>query len=214
MKAGVYFRSILLLMQLSGCNQVESLEQQVSGTVEGATKSAPGNGPFGLNLIAGPSNLNVNKSESTPDTGFYLLNSVPSPATEFETYGVVAFEDVGICEIRAVSETLDNDSLGVSARNLADSLATTLASKYGEAEKSDLCGGGSISCQNEFWAMSVMNGERLYAYQWQPNDKKIRTISLAVTSDNLARLSVRLDYEIGDERKCSDALNSVRAQNL
>ncbi len=174
----------------------------------------PGNGPFGLSYRAGPSDLDIDPESSTPDTGLYLLNSVPSPASEFETYGAVAFEKVGLCEIRSITPQFSNDSLGSSVTTLADKLADALTSKYGEGEKLDVCGGGSISCQQQFWAMSVMNGERVYGYDWKPTHEHIREINLFVTSDNLAQLSLRLDYKIGDEKACENALNSVRASNL
>ena len=202
----------LLLSGVSACSP-QSTEQRPEYNDTEKTSKSQGDGPFGLSLSSTAASLDVNEEGSNPDVGFYMLDTVPSPSSDFEIYAVVAHESAGICEIRAVSQTFESDSLGSSATTMADSLAKSLESKYGVAKKTDVCGSSEISCQNQFWAMSVMHGERAYGYEWGPKGK-IREIALYVTSDDLARLSVRLDYQTGDEKKCEAAQNSARANNL
>lgn len=200
-----------VLLACSESQAPKSFAEQQNGA---ENSKAKGDGPFGLHLGAKVSELNTDTDLSTPDNGFYYLQTVPSPASEFSQYAVVAFDEVGICEIRAVSDTFDSDSLGSATTAMVDDLAASLKSKYGEGEKVDFCGGGSVACEQQFWAMSIMNGERAYGYSWESPADEIRSINLSVTSDNLSRLSARLDYETGDKKKCEDALNQARAKNL
>lgn len=200
------------LCVLSACSSEGA--QSVDGEATTSSAKLAGAGPFGLDPTKGPDSLDISRSDSAPDTGLYLLNSVPRPSSEFETYGVVTFRETGICEVRAITRKFSSDSLGASATTLADSLSKTLASKYGDPEKIDFCAGGSAICQQQFWAMAVSQGDRAYGYTWENPNQSIRSIDLYVISDDLSQLSVRLDYGIGDKQRCVDALNKSRGASL
>ncbi len=206
------FQLAIMVTVLASCTQVEDSDQHSSSKMKSAKTHAKGDGPFGLKLSGKVSDLNADESTSEPTNGFYILNSVPSPSPDFQTYAVVAFDGVGICQIRAISETIDSDSLGSAAMATTDRLAESLKSKYGEPKKTDICAGSDISCG--YWAMSMMNGERAYSYAWTKPTDNLRSIDLFVTSDDLARLSTRLDYATGDKDACEKAENAARASNL
>ena len=190
-------------------------EKEASGGVTSDSNPVKrGDGPFGLATLAGPANLDVDKESYEKGSSLYPLNSVPAPSPDFVQYATTAFDDVGLCDIRAVSETFENDSLGGEAKGFSDRIAEALEAKYGKAKHTDACGGGDVSCQNEFWAMSVMNGERAYGYEWNKLKPPLRSITVWVTADNLSRLSVRLDYELNDAAKCKAAENASRSSNL
>ena len=201
----------------SGSSYADPIAKATGGSArtpeQTSSNSVRGNGPFGLALDAKLSDLDVDEASSTPANGFYSLSAVPRPDPAFTTYAVVAFEDAGVCEIRAVSPVFDGDSLGSTVRAEMDRLASSLTSKYGKPEKHDYCGGGEVSCQSEFWAMSVMNGERGYGYEWK-GKAPIRSVSLNVSSNQFAEPGMRLDYEMGDAAVCEKAENSSRSGNL
>jgi hypothetical protein len=172
-----------------------------------------GNGPFGIDLSAGPSDLPIDKDGSQPDKGLYILKSVPSPSSSFETYAVVAFDGLGVCEIRAVSADFDGDDLGTQVRGATDQLAQALESKYGEANHTDECGD---TCEPQYWSMAMGEGDRVYGYDWNPKQVDAttpRSISLHVGANNITPY-IRLDYTFSDEAKCDAALHKSAATSL
>ena len=128
---GIEMRKIVIIagaMLVAGCGPAPSNTTQSaalnntdsaavaspSGPASQATATVPaaGSGPFGLNLDAGPSQLPIDADASSPDKGLYILKSVPQPSSSFNTYAVVAFDGLGICEIRAISPDFDGDEMG------------------------------------------------------------------------------------------------------
>lgn len=204
------FLAICLLASCGAPSQKNASE----GIEDGSVPTERGDVPFGLASKSQPNNLDIDKEKDEEGSSLYPLNSVPAPSPDFVQYGVTAYNNVGLCDIRAVSETFENDSLGSEAKGFADRIAEALEAKYGKAKHTDACGGGDISCQNQFWAMSMMNGERAYAFEWDTVKPPLRSITVWVASDNLARLSVRLDYELNDAAKCKAAENASRSTNL
>lgn len=178
-----------------------------------ATVGHTGNGPFGLDLSAGPSELPIDKEASSADKGLYILKSVPSPSSSFSTYAVVAFDGLGICEIRAVSPDFQGDDLGAQVRAAADQLAETLDSKYGKSDHTDQCGS---TCEPQFWSMAMGDGDRVYGYDWAPKPIDAitpRSVSLYVGANNLTPY-MRLDYSFKNKTECDAALHKSAAANL
>lgn len=213
--------SLFLAFLLVGCGGSGPDKTTAGGKVGRAAASTPdepkpskGDGSFGLDLKDGPSRLQISKDGANPEKGFYLLTAVPSPSPQFSTYAVIAFDKVGICEIRAFSDEIAGDSLGAQTRGVVDRLADALSLKYGKGRALDYCAGGDVACEQQFWAMSLSNGERAYAHLWETTKPPIRSIAVSATADNLSRLSVRLDYEIGDAKACAAAVTSAQGANL
>jgi hypothetical protein len=202
-----------LLMLLAGCGPQQQPQGQQKDTAA-ATPLRKGDGPFGLSLQSAISDLDVDRPESQPGKGLYVLRSVPSPSPDFDNYAVVAFDGVGICEIRASGEVDNSDSAGSSTMAKIDRIAESLETKYGPPTKRDTCIGGDVSCQQQFFAMSVMNGERLYAYQWNKAVPPIREIIAGIVSTDLAGLIPRLEYQTGDAKACKAAAAKAGAANL
>lgn len=195
----------------SSTNVGEEKSAQSSASDAPAAQSA-GDGPFGLPRTAGPSSLAIDADKSDASQGFYILSSVPNPSTDFETYAVKAFEGVGICEIRAVSGTYENDGNGVSARSKADELAEAIASKYGKGRKIDNCSG--YACQSEHWTMHINDGSRYYGHEWKKPNRNIRAIDVAVFAPDITSTFVRLDYALGDAESCKRAADKAKGASL
>ncbi|MFZ5748020.1 MAG: hypothetical protein ACOY45_10265 [Pseudomonadota bacterium] len=211
----------LAAMALAGCRNAP--EGESSGNHSSAAAPTPltapkrdGNGPFGIDLSASPDALGASAIEGQEDKGLFSLAHPPRPSSDFVDYYLVAFDDAGICEIRAVSADFDGDTLGGTVRATADRLAEALSSKYGKAKHSDFCGAGQVACEPQFWSMAVMNGEREYRYEWSPGtaDPAVRTILLSVQAGQFAEPYLRIDYLVNDAGKCANAATKARANNL
>jgi hypothetical protein len=186
-----------------------------AGSGSPVTASTPvSGGPFGLDLAAPASKLDVDQSHSIPEKSLYALNSVPAPSADMDAYTVIAYPGIGLCQIRALSRTFDGDSLGSNVRAAADRLADALTTKYGKPKKTDGCNG--IMCDASYWAMAVMNGERAYAYQWKLGQTTggVRSVTLWARTNELSEPYLRLDYEVNDEAKCKAAEKQNDAKSL
>lgn len=172
-------------------------------------------GPFGIDLATPFERLAIDKDGPNADRGLYVLKSVPKPNSTIETVSVVAFPGVGICEIRASSLDFDGDSMGSQTESAIDRFAEILETKYGKPTKFDKCGG--IMCDPPYWAMAVMNGERLYSYEWKGlkgGGATPRAVSIWSQASQLAVPYFRLDYSFNDAKKCADAEKKLGAANL
>lgn len=207
--------SILLILATSGC-QSETDNASGPDTSNGSVVSGAGTGPFGIDLAKSPDELGAELLEGGKAEGIFHLKSVPRPSSEFTSYFLVAPDSKTICEVRAASKELDGDSLGVQVRSQVDELAQALSIKYGQSKKYDVCGGGDVSCQGQFWSMSVMNGERVYGYEWANpvSDAKIRNIAITVSTTQFADPWYRLDYKTNDAGRCKIASQRARSKDL
>lgn len=203
----------LLPFGLTACSSEPSAgnEQEAKKTVAGPI----GSGPFGIDLTIPTSKLGYDKQSVSPEEGIYGV-TVPSPSSSFEHYMVKALPDAGICAVYAASGEFSGDSNGSKVRAAIDAVAAAMETKYGKPAKKDLCNGGDIFCAPENWAMTIMNGDRVYGYQWK-NIKaanNVHDITLGVASNNLAVLSFGVQYEVNDMRKCDDAIKANEAKHL
>lgn len=174
-----------------------------------------GNGPFGLDLSLPFAKLDYDKKPIVPDKGIYAV-TVPSPSPDFNNYLVKAYPEAGICGLLAGSKDFDGDSNGGKVRGAIDALAAAMETKYGKPTKKDICNGGEIFCAPENWAMSIMNGDRVYGYQWKnlKSDNQVRDVTLVVAATELAVLSIGATYEVNNKAKCEAAAKAASAKNL
>lgn len=177
-----------------------------------------GNGPFGLSVDAKLEDLDLDPDATPKDNGLRLLKSVPTPSDQFKSYAVIAFPGVGICEIRAASEPITGDTLGGAAMGKVDAIAEVLESKYGKPVKTDICGGGEVSCGADNWTYALGSGERAYAYSWekpaQTPPATIRNVRIAAIGQDIITSMVRIDYELNDAAKCKAAAKALGAAKL
>src|SRR3954452_19363313 len=144
-----------------------------------------------------------------------LLDSVPRPMAELEKYAVLAYPDVGICEIRSVSKTFDSDEDGNNIRPALDELAKLLDAKYGPHKKMAACDG--YCCQ--VFQMNLKNGSQVYAYESSkatgarlPAD--ISDVSLGAMAGEYNDTYYRLDYTSSHREECDRARERLKAKSL
>lgn len=134
---------------------------------------------------------------------------------ELEKYAVLAYPDVGTCEIRSVSKTFDSDAYGNNVRPAIDEIAKLLDAKYGSHKKTVGC--GAYSCQ--FFQMNLKNGSQVYAYGWSkatgahlPFD--IADVSVGAMPGDFNDTFYRLDYISSHKKECEQARQSLKTKSL
>jgi len=172
-------------------------------------------GPFGLKMGQSMTELDL-VEESTPEpAGVRLLQSVPRPMAELETYAVIAYPKIGICEIRTVSRTFDSDSYGNNVKSAIDGLVDILDAKYGKHNKVDEC--SDYSCQ--FFQQNLKSGSQSYSYSWSrsagskmPED--IARIEITAMPGEYNDTYFRLDYTSAQEEPCKAAKRKAKSAAL
>jgi len=130
--------------------------------------AAEGN-PFGLELGKHPSEYGCSQEQNDKFT--YRCKTVPKPHSEFEVYGLQYARGVGICWVKALGKTIENDSYGIATRERVDAIAKQLRQKYGApTKKHDFILPQSIWDAPDDWMMSIRRNERLYDYSWRSED--------------------------------------------
>jgi hypothetical protein len=180
-----------------------------------ATSAASRNGPFGIDFGQKISELDKADPSGRPDDGVFLLNTVPRPASEIVTYGVEAYDQTGVCEIRAASKTFDSDSTGVSVKSAIDDMAGILKSKYGDTKKFDYC--EENYCR--FFQMGMKNGSSGYGYEWSKKfgskmPPEISSVILAARPGEYNDTYYTLIYTSSKRSECDKARNALKAANL
>jgi len=194
--------------------QQTTSDQKTTASTDASEAEGSYDGPFGLKMGERVSELHFADGEDDPSEA-RLLESVPRPMAELEKYAVLAYPDVGICEIRSVSKTFDSDAYGNNVRPAIDEVAKLLDAKYGHHKKMAACGG--YSCQ--FFQMNLKNGSQVYAYEWSkatgahlPPD--ISEVSLGAMAGEFNDTFYRLDYTSSHKEECDRAKEGLKAKSL
>lgn len=195
-------------------SQQSSSDQKAVASAETPKGQGSYDGPFGLKMGEPVSELHFADGADDPSQA-RLLESVPRPMAELEKYAVLAYPDVGICEIRSVSKTFDSDAYGNNIRPAMDELAKLLDAKYGPHRKMAACSG--YSCQ--FFQMNLKDGSQVYAYDWSkatgahlPPD--ISDVSLGAMAGEFNDTFYRLDYASSHKDECDRARQKLKATSL
>jgi hypothetical protein len=210
-------------MLLAGCQAREPREDEFApssgkanavGNASGASAQAPRNGPFGIE--AGSSLASLGAVPNT-ETGVAVLDTVPRPSSQFPTVAVVAFEQTGVCEVRALSSVFDSDSQLLSAQGFADQIAQAMESRYGKAKKENGCSG--YACRSQYPIQHVRDGTIWYGYEWRSSQQRalpnrIKEIDLYVVHAEFNNSQVRLDYRFDNQDQCKGAGRAAQAESL
>jgi hypothetical protein len=195
-------------------SQQATSDQKVVAPTDTPKVEGSYDGPFGLKMGEPVSELHFADGEDDLSQA-RLLDSVPRPMAELEKYAVLAYPDVGVCEIRSVSKTFDSDAYGNNIRPAMDELANLLDSKYGAHRKMAACSG--YSCQ--FFQMNLKDGSQVYAYEWSkatgahlPPD--ISDVSLGAMAGDFNNTFYRLDYTSSKKDECNRARERLKAKSL
>lgn len=197
----------------NGTQQTTSAEK-VAASTDASKAEGSYDGPFGLKMEEPVSELHFADGEDDPSQ-VRLLDSVPRPMAELEKYAVLAYPDVGLCEIRSISKTFDSDAYGNNVRPAIDEVAKLLDAKYGPHKKMAACGG--YSC--EFFQQNLKDGSQVYAYEWSkatgahlPPD--ISEVSVGAMAGEFNDTFYRLDYTSSHKEECDRAREVLKARSL
>jgi hypothetical protein len=202
---------------VAACSPSNSSNTANSGVVAGSSAkpnvlTVTGAGPFGIAMGAPVSSVGPTTEMDAP--GSYSVKSPPNPSADFPYVYVVAFPQTGICKIQGSGPDHEHDDLGSLVRSQADEVASALSTKYGRWTKTqDDC---ASECDSQYWAMSLADGNRRYAYEWDhPNNGAgpIGKIIIASQAEGLTT-SLVIDYESSKHDECLAAENAAKAASL
>ncbi len=167
--------------------------------------------PFGFDVGKHPKTYGFCK-KMKKNSYWWNCASAPRPHSAFETYLLQYVEGVGICIIKGIGATIQNDSYGTSLRSKIDELHGQLAKKYGTGEKNDFLKTGSIWDKANEWTIAIEKNERLYAYVWRtkdgfrPVENVIRLVvaAQAVSRSGYAAVEFHLASNTACEKKISE----------
>jgi len=213
--------AICLALTIGGCD-VPKVTQQPSDNhnrvaTEGSSKQvAARSGPFGFNMGQSIEGLSLEKLEKA---SFYIASSPPKSHPDIETVVIEAYPETGICQIRGVGRDISNDGDGLQVRQQVKDLAGALETKYGSRRLVNRCSGGDIQCRNDFWMMTLNDGERFYGYHWDKAklaDKPgtMGEITVAAAASNINDSYPIVEYHSAKVRECEKARKSVSATSL
>lgn len=217
--------TILVVICLAGCSPEGAAEGNsalgggpLADAATPSVKSKPvSDGPFGIDFGVAANTVPGAKPMETP--GLYETTKPPKSHSDFESVVLAAYPETGICTIRGIGRDIQNDGAGLSIRSQIDSLADALQTKYGVGEKNDSCVGSEISCQGQFWMMTLNDGERFYGYSWEaPNAvmkrNKIQSIYLAARASDINTSYSILEFHSSNQAACEAAKKKLSASAL
>ncbi len=187
-----------------------------SEIVQGADENAA-SGPFGINIKG--SFDQVSNWTKLEKEGFFSSNSPPNPHPDFESVVVEAYPNAGVCMVRGVGRNNEGDGAGSAVQNQIEQLAKALETKYGQYESVDLCSGGDISCQSEFWMMNLGNGEVVWGKKWESRSGAmkragVKSIYLVAQAADINTSYPIIEFEADQTEACSVARNQASVKAL
>jgi hypothetical protein len=173
-------------------------------------------GPFGIRL---GSPLDSVPGITRGDDGIYSTRTPPEPHPDFEEIVVVGYPGVGICTVRGIGRTIENDAGGNAVRASVDELAEALATKYGTPERIDACSGGDIQCESQFWMMTLLQGQRSYGARWRTANAEMRrnhigSLLVVARAPNISASVPVIEYQSDNVEGCRAAERRQRASAL
>lgn len=171
-----------------------------------------GNGPFGLQ--AGLSKDVIEKMTGSQLTladeaqRLYELESPPKPNDAFHRYGIVISPTVGLCQIRAISETIRTNDYGTQLKSEFNSLKESLAAVYGEPKVLDALLPGSIWNESRDWMTGLFKRDRSLTADWKstqssPLKSDVQSIMLMTIAEGRDKGYLALIYDFQNHDACA-----------
>lgn len=196
---------------------VNAADQTISNSMPTPPSTPASNGPFGIALGSAIDTVPGIKPMDMP--GLFKTATPPKAHPDFETVVLVAYPETGICQIRGIGRTDNNDGAGASIRAKIGRLADALSTKYGAGESISACAGGEVQCQSQFWMMTLQGGERVYGHKWEKQndamkDTKIGSIYLVAAAEDISSTYPVLEFHYQDSSRCESAQKALSASAL
>lgn len=220
---GSVMRVVLSLLAaallLQGCSPSGSKASGDANAIAGGEKAKPAvvrNGPFGLDIGMPLSELP--SSEAINDEGWIRLKTIPKPHSLVETVFVQGYPETGVCMIKGVGFTNEDDKMGSKGRAIHEEFVEQLKTKYGEPTRNvDRC--FSNYCSSEYWTMELKSGERLYMTTWDgtkahPLPENIEQIGVIVSALDIDSTYVAVEYYGKNSTQCDAMKKNKGAKSL
>lgn len=205
-------------LMLAACNNSVDQEADNGVSVSSDEETAVRSGPFGLEMGQPIDELDIDpvlENAGAGEEGLYVLDSVPKPMSQLESYAVVAYPSTGICEIRTISREFVSDSQGHNVRAAINALAEVIDSKYGDHIHRNRCTDNFC----EFFQQNLRKGTQEFSYEWSTTSEaelpdSIGLVSLSARPGEYNNTFFRLDYFSSELGACDAAKNTSMADAL
>ncbi|WP_051935360.1 hypothetical protein [Deinococcus sp. YIM 77859] len=175
--------------------------------------------PFGLRQGLPISELLKMGAKPLETPGYYRLDRVPNPNSNFEFYTVKASPEQGLCRVRGVGVIIRNDKSGYRTRQVFNDLETSLNNKYGKGLRFDFLKSSSIWDETNDWMMAIRTEDRYLTTFWSVSEglklpRGLDNIMLNVNALNSSDGYVDVSYEFSNMKACTDELKGDVGKGL
>ena len=135
--------------------------------------------------------------------GVYIVERVPRPDPDFESYGLVITPQAGLCAVLAAGKTINVDASGTQIQAAFAARKKALAQTYGEPGRvDDFIRPGSKLVKPTDWAAALAHEDRSLSAAWklESNAAGISVLQLEATafSPTKAYLKLIVGFDNGD----------------
>lgn len=165
-------------------------------------------GPFGIDMGTPLSNL-----ESTEQGNKIVLDSVPNPHPDFDTYVAWGANSTGTCLVMAISSFFENDAYGTKVRSSYEKFKSALTAKYGPPILSvDRLAVGALWDEPRDWVMAIKQNERFYGDSWElvepETHEGISGIEMQIVALTSNASAIKLFYKFENFDACEAAMEA------
>lgn len=155
--------------------------------------------PFGIAMGTPIARLIVIKKTAP---GIYLVTP-PKTHPEFPEIVVKATAAHGVCAVKAIGKSHDNDAYGTGVRDAFSEVRTEVDQTYGHSTMTDFLRPDAIWKEPDEWVMSIMQHARYYMSTWGgskrtkvlPNDVDGILLQVSAESSNASLLILQFEFD-------------------
>lgn len=171
--------------------------------------------PFGIEEGTKRPSLNILKELGH---GYFEVKP-PRTHPEFEMYAVQMADGPGVCIVKAVGVSHQNDRYGNSVRSAFDEVRSQIEGTYGKSRLNNFLRPGALWKDTNEWVMSIHKNERAYQAVWGglagPAIKNnVNEILLDVVAQNQSEAYLVIQYRMSNFKACEDALRANDAKSF
>jgi hypothetical protein len=189
-------------------------------TVALASAFAAHAGPFGLEMGTSVADLKKQMPAiSTAGSNKFITSTVPKGHEAFETYGLLATPEHGLCKIMAIGRTVVTSVYGTQLKEKFNDVSDALESKYGKPDsdgKHDFLNRGSIWNEPQDWMMALRKKERTLFRYWSGKNlpDNLSTVSIEATAQSTEKGYVIVYYEFSNFAACRQTTKTLTNSSL
>ena len=158
-------------------------------------------------------------AEPVDDAGLFIVPLPPKPHSLMDGYSVLYTPETGVCTIRSVSKTFENDKYGTQATGAYDRLVKVLDKKYGpNGVKLEGLMSSALWDKPDEFARSLVAGDRYHARWFEPtasSDVEFDFVQIEVHALGPSKTYVSLMYLNSKlQDKCMNVLSEADDSSL